>query len=187
MWRKRVEACRTTSRSRRRRCADEVLALAADVEHAAAEGERDREPREHERRRHEQRLLQVEAATTRVVVGDPREEPVQSCALEDRAVGRQRVLARGHEHDEAADQEREQRREERREDPAGRCASRSARRSDAAGLAGRGLPGPGAAGRVGSSACSLTPPPPSRPPPVIARPSSSSVAVGGNSPTISPS
>ena len=40
--------------------ADEVLALAADVEEAAAERERDREPDEDERRRRDQRLLQVE-------------------------------------------------------------------------------------------------------------------------------
>ena len=39
---------------------DEVLALAADVEEAAAEGERDREPDEDQRRRRDQRLLQVE-------------------------------------------------------------------------------------------------------------------------------
>ncbi len=40
--------------------AHQVLALAADVEHAAAEGERDREPREDQRCREDQRLLEVE-------------------------------------------------------------------------------------------------------------------------------
>ena len=39
--------------------ADEVLALAADVEHAAAEGERDGEPGEDQRRRLQQRLREV--------------------------------------------------------------------------------------------------------------------------------
>ena len=38
---------------------DEVLPLAADVEEAAAERERDGEPGEHERRPQDQRLLQV--------------------------------------------------------------------------------------------------------------------------------
>ena len=40
--------------------ADEVLALAADVEQAAAERERDREAGEDQRRRMDQRLLQVQ-------------------------------------------------------------------------------------------------------------------------------
>ena len=40
--------------------ADEVLALAADVEQPAAEGEGDREPGEDQRRREDQRLLQVQ-------------------------------------------------------------------------------------------------------------------------------
>ena len=39
--------------------ADEVLALAADVEHPAAERERDREPGQDQRRRLEQRLREV--------------------------------------------------------------------------------------------------------------------------------
>ena len=41
---------------------DEVLTLAADVEEAAAEGERDREPREDQRRRENQCLLEVRGA-----------------------------------------------------------------------------------------------------------------------------
>ena len=44
---------------------DDVLALAADVEHAAAEGERDREPGEDQRRRQQQRLLEVVARGVR--------------------------------------------------------------------------------------------------------------------------
>ena len=39
---------------------DEVLPLAADVEEAAAERERDGEPRQDQRRRQEQRLLEVD-------------------------------------------------------------------------------------------------------------------------------
>ena len=45
--------------------AGEVLALAADVEEAAAERERDREPDEDQRRRRDQRLLEVERGATR--------------------------------------------------------------------------------------------------------------------------
>ena len=44
--------------------ADEVLALAADVEEAAAEGERDREPREDERDRQRMSVCWRFAATT---------------------------------------------------------------------------------------------------------------------------
>ena len=46
---------------------DEVLALAADVEHAAAERERDREPGQDQRRRQQQRLLRLYAARRRGV------------------------------------------------------------------------------------------------------------------------
>ena len=49
--------------------ADDVLALAADVEQAAAERERDREAGEDQRRRLDQRLLQVERGDVAVVRG----------------------------------------------------------------------------------------------------------------------
>ena len=54
--------------------ADEVLALPADVEHPAAEGEGDREAGEDQRRRLEQRLGEVVRATvlTMFVVRDGR-------------------------------------------------------------------------------------------------------------------
>ena len=74
--------------------ADEVLALAADVEQAAAERERDRQAGEDQRRRHDQRLLQVQRRDGAVLGADPREEPVQPGAVEDRLVGRDRVVAR---------------------------------------------------------------------------------------------
>ena len=51
--------------------AGEVLALAADVEHAAAERERDRERREDDRRRQQQRLLQVLCRDRRGVPREP--------------------------------------------------------------------------------------------------------------------
>ena len=85
--------------------ADEVLALAADVEHAAAERERDREPGQDQRRRLQQRLREV---VRRGVdrVGRRVEEPVQAGAVEDVAVGGERVVA-GRGDDDAADQERD--------------------------------------------------------------------------------
>ena len=51
--------------------AGEVLALAADVEEAAAEGERDREPDEDQRRRRDQRLLEVERGDEALLVPSP--------------------------------------------------------------------------------------------------------------------
>ena len=45
--------------------ADEILALASDVEHAAAEGECDRDAGEDQRRRDQQRLLQVQLGENR--------------------------------------------------------------------------------------------------------------------------
>ena len=50
---------------------------------------------------------------------DPREEPVEARAVEDRPVGRERVLARRDEHDETTDEEGEQRGQDRREDALG--------------------------------------------------------------------
>ena len=64
---------------------DDVLALAADVEHAAAEGERDREPGEDQRRRDDQRLLQVDAAARLGVVDVPGNQTVAS--LKGRPIG----------------------------------------------------------------------------------------------------
>ena len=95
----------------------EVLALAADVEQAAAECERDGETHEDERRRLDQRLLEVEGRD-RVEVPRDLEEPVQPRPLEDRLVRLERVLARRDEDDEAAHDERDQHREERRDEPA---------------------------------------------------------------------
>ena len=73
---------------------DDVLALAADVEEAAAERERDGEAGEDQRRRDDQRLLQVERRVRGVAAGDPGEEPVEPGAVEDRPVGGERVAAR---------------------------------------------------------------------------------------------
>ncbi len=89
---------------------DDVLALSADVEEAAAEREGDREPGEDQRRRRQQRLrevvrrgvvrvrvppepdVSVRERDVDVVVAEV-EEPVQTGALEDRLVGRERVVA----------------------------------------------------------------------------------------------
>ncbi len=73
--------------------AHDVLALAADVEQAAAEGERHREAGEDQRRRHDQRLLEVQRRDRAVLRARPREEPVQAGAVEDRLVGGDRVVA----------------------------------------------------------------------------------------------
>src|SRR6185312_7150175 len=83
---------------------DHVLALAADVEHPALEGQRDRQRRQHERRRQDQRLLQVERSEVLVLGRRPGQEVVQAGAVEDRLVGLERVVA-GERHDEAADRE----------------------------------------------------------------------------------
>ena len=59
--------------------ADDVLALAADVEQAAAERERDREAGEDQRRRLDQRLLQVQRrdrAVLRLIHGKNQFSPV---------------------------------------------------------------------------------------------------------------
>src|ERR671924_379799 len=102
---------------------DDVLTLDADVEEAAAEGEGDGEAAEDQRRRDDQRLLEVEAGAEALPAGirplDPREEPVQAGAIEDRAVGVERVLPGREEDDESADEERERRGQQRRDDPAG--------------------------------------------------------------------
>jgi hypothetical protein len=82
--------------------ADDVLALPADVEQARPERVRDRQAREHQRRRQQQRLLEVLGRDRPVLGRDPREQPVQPRAVEDRLVGREGVRAR-EQDDDAAD------------------------------------------------------------------------------------
>ncbi len=175
--------------------AGDVLALSSDVEEAAAECERDREPRQYERRPEDERLLEVRGRERRDVVDVPREpdprvgprkpdavapdleEPREARAAEDRAVGLERVaeVLRRQEDDDTADQEGQDDGDDRGDDAAppvdpDSCAvlelGARRRRVD---LADR------------HAAISRFPPP------VMATPSSSSVAVGGNSPTNSPS
>ena len=95
---------------------DEVLAVAADVEQAAAEGERYREADENQRGRLKQRLAEVVGRGVRDV-GLPRvRQPVQARSIEDVPVRLKRVVAR-REDDEAADQEGDDPGDDRR-DPA---------------------------------------------------------------------
>ena len=162
----------------RRDRAGDVLPLAADVEQAGAEGQRDGEAGEDERPGLQQRLLEVHRRDGPVRTGDPGEEPLKAGALPDRVVRRQRVAA-GDEHHQAAQEEGDDRGEDGHEPAAGAQvvgdarphAGRRGRRLD--GLGGRGLDGR-TSGRGRPS------------PPVISRPISSSVAVGGSSPTIRP-
>ena len=163
--------------------ADGVLALAADVEHAGAERERDREADEDQRRGLDQRLLEVARRGRALGPGDPGEQPVEAGPVEDRLVGRERVVA-GRQHDQPAGDERDYRRDDRHHDAAGtppECGQRGwGPRGGAPALVGFGLEflleqAHGAT----SAVCAF--------PPVIAMPSSSSVASGGNSPTILPS
>src|SRR5215208_4850615 len=177
----------------------EVLAVAADVEEAAPERERDGEARQHERRPEQQRLLEVRRGLRGDVVGVPREpdapvaegqadrvapdveEPVQPRAAEDRAVRLERVAdaSRRQQHDDAADEKREREREQRREQPL--CLLQEAvARYEASRLRLAGRLARELLDVLGQAAASLRPP-------VIAMPSSSSVTVGGYSPTISPS
>ena len=89
------------------------------------------------------------------------EHPVQPGAVEDVAVGEQRVVA-GREHDEAADEEREQRRQHRHDQAAGLLLQRDAR-GDRRRLGRRRAPTRGGA-PCGSSvghAASVFPPAPS--------------------------
>ena len=65
MWSERVETGERRADPDREERAHEVLALAADVEHAAAEGERDGEPVRISGVVIEQRLLEVERRVTR--------------------------------------------------------------------------------------------------------------------------
>ena len=86
--------------------ADQVLAVAADVEHAAAEGEGDGEAGQDQRRRLQQRLAEVVGGRVGDVGVRRVREPVQAGAVEDVPVGLDRVVA-GAEDEEAADQESE--------------------------------------------------------------------------------
>ena len=163
--------------------AGEVLALAADVEEPAAEREGDRDPGEHERHPHEERLLELDRRAARVLARLPREEPVEPSPLEDRPVGLDRVpeALRRREDDDTGQEEGEQRRQERRDEASGLLQEEVApERALGARLLGRQR------GRLcdrGAHATWAS----RRPPPVIATPSSSSVAVGGNSPANAPS
>ena len=98
--------------------ADPVLALAADVEEAAAEREADREAREHERRRVGQRVRQVDLGDHRIdvhrVPGEVLERPVEAGADRELLVHRERVRA-DEDHDEPAEHERDHDRDEREE------------------------------------------------------------------------
>ncbi len=100
--------------------ADDVLALAADVEQAAAERERDGEAREDERRRQDQRLLQVDGR--HVALGAVESQGKNQLSPAPSKIARyvvERVAARGDEHHETADEEREERRQERCEEASG--------------------------------------------------------------------
>ena len=80
---------------------------------------------EDQRRREEQRLLEVEGRVLAVRAGHPREEPVEPGAVEDALVDGERVVAGRRDH-HAADQERQDRGDERGEEPASRQPDRDA-------------------------------------------------------------
>src|SRR5918999_792693 len=165
---------------------DDVLALAADVEQAGAERERDGQAGEDQRGRDDQRLLQVERRQVAILAGGPREDPLEAGALPDRLVGRDRVLA-DQQHRHPAEQEGEHRREHGHDDAAPTDVCRHPRRRGERDLFG-GLTREGRAlGRLVGQVAPLVHSARSAPPPVMAKPSSSSETSGGNSPTISPS
>src|SRR4029079_14267179 len=145
---------------------------AADVEEPRAERERHREPREDQRRRDDQRLLEIRRREIAVRAGRPREEPLEPGSLPDRLVDGDRVLP-GDQHYETAHEEREQRRQQRNDDPAA---------AEVAGQS-RGRRLGEELGFLGGAHAAVLPPRP----PVMAMPSSSSDTSGGNSLTISPS
>ncbi len=109
------------------------------------------------------------------------DEPRQARSPEDRPIRAERVehAARRHEHDDAADEKREQNGEQRREESA-RLLKHAVALGGALGRLDAGLLRE-LANLLAQATCSFCVPP------VIASPSSSSVAVGGNSPTSSPS
>ena len=128
---------------RRDESADDVLALAADVEEPALEGERDGEAREQQSRRQDQRLLKVERRVRPVLPGDPGEQPVQAGAVEDAPERAERVVAGGRDHDHRH-REREDGRDERHHDASGPLEHLQPRRRARGGVA---LPsGPGTSG-----------------------------------------
>ena len=104
----------------------------------------------------------LSAAEAALVAGHPGEEPVEARPVEDGPVGRQRVLPRRDEDDEAADEEcehgGEHGRDQRRRPSARR---RSGRGRDCLTSGDAGGVGTGRPGRADRS-CSLTPPPPAR-------------------------
>ena len=158
---------------------DEVLTLAADVEHPAAERERDGKPAEDERRRLQQRLRQVVGRRVRDIGGRV-EDPVEPGAVEDVAIGEQRVVTGG-EDDEAAHEECDHDGRGRNGDPAGALLERDAGdQRPALRRLFRGL-------REGALRIDLAHAAARSLPPSISRPSSSSDTSPVWSPTISPS
>ena len=196
--------------------ADEVLALSADVEQAAAECERHGEAGQDQRSREDQGLLEVVCRIVRGRRVPPEEdvvvregnidvvvaemlEPVQAAAEDDSAIHLVRPMPRvlesrgraGREHDDAAHEECEEDRDDRCDDSARALVDgetlRNARRVR------RGL-GPQRFGglwcldvRAAGVGSLAHAAACSLPPPVIATPSSSSLTSGGYSPTIRPS
>ena len=166
------------------RCGDhpgDVLALAADVEEPAPEREGHRETDEDQRRRDDQRLLEVEGRSEPLLAANPGEEPVEAGAVEDRLVGVDRVLAGCEEDDEPSDEEGEQRCEDRCDDSA--CPRVEV---DAGGHAGHRV-GVRRRFRLGRRCGVAHDATSSILPPVIAIPSSSSLTSGPYSATICPS
>ena len=164
--------------------ANDVLPLSADVEEAAAKGERDGETGEDEDREINQRRLEVRRIHAELVawITDgtgrvPREQPVEPRTVEDRLVRREGVLAAEDEDDQPADEECDERRHERRHDPTGALVQRKT---------GRNRPGLRLLDRrrclLAHAAAS-----PVTVPPVIANPQVSSETSGPYSATISPS
>ena len=107
-------------------------------------------PAEHERGRQQERLLQVRRGERAVGAAHPREEPVEPAAVEDRAVGRERVRAR-REHDEPADREARTRRS-----AAGRRGRRRAVRARAASRRRRSARSSGSSPSTGAATASCT-------------------------------
>ena len=107
--------------------ADEILALPTDVEQAATEGKAERDRRENDRRRDQQRLLQVGRGDRRRVPPEPDvlrrerqpdrvrtevDEEVEPGTVEDRAINLERILA-DHRDRDPCHQEREDRGQDR--------------------------------------------------------------------------
>ena len=114
--------------------ADQILALAADVEEPAAKGKGHGERSQDQRRGQGEGLLEVDRrdrdgvrlrriqtlrSADHANVDEPVDEPRQPRPVQDRAVGRERVLPRRHEDDEAGNAERDERRDDGRDGPSG--------------------------------------------------------------------